>query len=109
MDEADALCREQGWQKSGHSAKTLVKHQDLRIVLIAMKRETLMPEHQTDGSISIHVLSGNLRIRVRRRTFDVPAGYILALDRSLPHDVEALEDSTFVLSVCASAAKRRAR
>ena len=78
-------------------------------MLIAMKRGTLMKKHQTGGSISIQVLSGMLRIHAVQRTFDVPAGGLLALDRALAHDVEALEDSTCVLSVCSDPLKRRAR
>jgi quercetin dioxygenase-like cupin family protein len=109
VDEANALRHEQGWQNTGHSAKTLVKHQDLRIILIAMQQGTVMKEHQTSGSISIQVLAGQLRVHVGQRTFDIPAGRLLALDRALAHDVEALEDSTCVLSVCADPLKRRAR
>ncbi len=108
-DQADALRREEGWQKSGHSAKTLVKHRDLRTVLIAMKQGTLMAKHQTGGSISIAVLSGHLRIHVGRQTLDAPAGSLVALERALPHDVEAREDSTCVLAVSAPPSKRRTR
>ena len=92
---------EEGWRKSGHSAKSLAKHRDMTIVLIAMKRDTRMKEHQTDGAVSIHVLAGRIAVHVGTKTIDAPIGSLLALDRGLPHDVEALDDSTFVLSVCA--------
>lgn len=91
---------EAGWRKTGHSAKTLVKHHDLRIVLIAMKRDTQIKEHKTDGAISIQVMTGRLQLHVGARTIEVPTGSLFALDRALSHDVEALEDSVFVLSVC---------
>jgi hypothetical protein len=38
-------------------------------------------------------------MRALGRTFDLPAGSLLALDRGLPHDVEALEDSAFLLTI----------
>lgn len=100
-EEADALRIEEGWRKTGHSAKSLAKHRDMRIVLIAMKRDTRMKEHQTDGAVSIHVLAGRIAVHVGAKTVDVPMGSLLALDRGLPHDVVALDDSTFVLSVSA--------
>jgi quercetin dioxygenase-like cupin family protein len=100
-EEADALRLEEGWRNSGHSAKSLAKHQDMTIVLIAMKRDTRIKEHQTDGAVSIQVLTGHIAVHVGTKTIDVPLGSLLALDRGLPHDVEALDDSTFLLSVCA--------
>ncbi len=99
--EADALRLEEGWRNSGHSAKSLAKHGDRTIVLIAIKRETRIKEHQTDGAVSIHVLAGHIAVHVGTKTIDAPIGSLIAFDRGVPHDVEALEDSTFVLSVCA--------
>ena len=98
-EEIDALQHEDGWRKTGHSAKTLVKHHDFRIVLIAMKRGTRLEEHKTEGAISIQPIQGQLQLRVGAQTMEVTVGSLLALDRGLSHDVEALVDSAFVLSV----------
>lgn len=106
MEETEALRREHGWRDNGHSAKTLVKHHDQRIVLIAMKRGARMMQHRTAGAVSIHVLSGLLRVTVREKVIEVAGGGLLALDRSVPHDVEAIEDSGLVLSVCSTRRKR---
>jgi quercetin dioxygenase-like cupin family protein len=97
--EADALRQEQGWSKTGHSAKTLVKHHDLRTVLIAMKKGTRMSEHQAAGATSIQLLEGRLALHIGSETLDVRAGNLVALDRELSHDVEAVEDAAFILSV----------
>lgn len=97
--ETDALRREHGWRDSGHSAKTLVKHHEQRIVLIAMKAGTRLTKHRAAGAVSIQVLSGRLEIRVGATTMDVAAGHLLALDRALSHDVHALEDTNLLLSI----------
>ena len=34
-----------------------------------------------------------------QRTFDLPLGALLALDHGWPHDVEAIEDSAFLLTL----------
>ena len=104
--ETEALRQEHGWRDSGHSAKTLVKHQDQRIVLIAMKAGTRMMKHEAPGAISIQVLSGRLRVHAGRATFELPSASLLALDRALPHDVEATEDSSLVLTLCSKVPKR---
>jgi quercetin dioxygenase-like cupin family protein len=96
--EREQLHRETAWQ-SGQNAKTLVKFDDLRIVLMALKARSRIPGHQTEGRISIHTVAGHIQVRVQGRTFDLPAGRLLALDRRLPHDVEALEDSAFLLTI----------
>jgi quercetin dioxygenase-like cupin family protein len=96
--ELQQLRREPEWT-SGHNSKTLVKHDSLRVVLISLKARARIPEHQTEGRISIQTIQGYIRVRSTERTFDLPTGTLLALDQGLRHDVEALEDSAFLLSI----------
>lgn len=97
-NELEQLHREPGWQ-SGQNAKTLVKYDDLRVVLMALKAHARIPEHHTDGRISIHVVAGHIQVRAEGRTFDLPVGSLLTLDQGLPHDVDALVDSAFLLTI----------
>jgi quercetin dioxygenase-like cupin family protein len=96
--ELEQLRREAAWQ-SGQNAKTLAKFDDLRIVLMALRARSRIPGHQTEGRISIHAVAGHIQVRAQGRTFDLPSGRLLALDRRLPHDVEAVEDSAFLLTI----------
>lgn len=96
--ELEQLHREPGWQ-SGQNAKTFVQYDDLRIVLIALKASARIPGHHTKGRISIHTVTGHIRVHAEGRTFDLSAGALLALDRGLTHDVEALVDSAFLLTI----------
>src|ERR1700674_2403525 len=98
--ELDQLHRDDSWlQPTGRSSKTLVKHPDLRIVLIAMRANTRMHEHTAAGRISVHSLNGHIRLHLPERVVDLPAGRLLALDQCVPHDVEAAEDSAFLLTL----------
>jgi quercetin dioxygenase-like cupin family protein len=92
------LHREDAWT-SGRNSKTIVKHPDLRLVLTIMKANTSIHEHSAAGSISVQTISGHIRMHVQGREFDLPAGHLPALDAAVPHDVEALEDSAFLLTV----------
>ena len=96
--EVEQLHSEPEWN-SGQNAKTLVKYDDLRIVLMVLKAQARVPDHKADGRISIQTLRGHIRMRALGRTFDLPAGSLLSLDRGLTHDVEALEDSALLLTV----------
>jgi quercetin dioxygenase-like cupin family protein len=98
--ELDQLHRDESWlHPTGRSSKTLVKYPDLRIVLIAMKANTRMHEHTAAGRISVHSLSGHIRLHLPEKVVDLPVGHLLALDQCVPHDVEASEDSAFLLTL----------
>jgi len=97
--ETEQLRQEDAWTTRLRNAKTLVKYPDLRIVLIAMKSGTRMEGHKADGSISIQALAGKLRLHLPDQAVEIPAGRLLTLQRALPHDVDALEDSSFLLTI----------
>jgi quercetin dioxygenase-like cupin family protein len=96
--ELEQLHRDAGWQ-SGQNAKTLVKYGGLRIVLIALKARSTIPEHHTEGHISIQTIVGHIQVRAQGRSFELRSGGLLALDQGLPHDVEAVEESAFLLTI----------
>jgi quercetin dioxygenase-like cupin family protein len=96
--EMEQLRAEGRWQ-SGHTAKTLVKYPDLRLVLITMKAGGRMDKHRADGRISVHSLDGKIRFNTAERSVELAAGQILTLERGIPHDVEAIADSAFLLTI----------
>lgn len=96
--ELEQLRGEPDWM-TGHNAKTLVKYDDLRIVLIGLNTHAKLPQHQTKGRISIQTVAGHVLVRADGRTFDLPLGGLITLDKNLPHDVEALEESACLLTI----------
>jgi hypothetical protein len=38
-------------------------------------------------------------MRVQEKVFDLTARHLLALDRAIPHDAKALEDSAFLFTI----------
>ena len=96
--EITALRAEPDWQ-GDHNAKTLVKRDDLRVVLIALNANGRMDRHQAPGPITIHALEGRLRVQVEQRKSELGPGQVLFVDAALPHDVEALEQSAFLLTI----------
>ena len=96
--EVDRLHRETTW-KTGRNARTLVKYDDFRVVLTALQANMRIPEHTTDGRISVHMLSGHIRLNASGRTFDLLPGSLVALDRGIRHSMDVLEESAFLLTV----------
>jgi quercetin dioxygenase-like cupin family protein len=96
--EIEGLRREQAWQ-TGISRKSLVRYPDFRISLIAIKTSMRIEEHQNQGRISVQTVAGHIQMHALGKVFDLPRGKVLVLDRAVRHDVEALEDSAFLLTV----------
>ena len=99
--ELEKLKDAPSWQReSGRSSETLVKYGEFRIVLVRMKPGSYMSHHKAEGPISIHSLQGKIRVHLPEdRMEDLKPGDLLTLDRSLENDVEALEESAFLLTI----------
>jgi quercetin dioxygenase-like cupin family protein len=100
-DELEKLKKAPSWEReSGRSSETLVKYEEFRIVLVRMKMGSYMSHHRAEGPISIHALKGKIRVHLPGdRMEDLTPGDLLTLQRCLEHDVEALEESAFLLTI----------
>lgn len=97
--EAAALRKEGPWLQHGRNALTLAKYADLRIVYMLMKAGTRLPQHHATGRISVQTVTGHVRLHLSERTVELPAGHLLALEQEVQHDVEAIEESTILLTL----------
>lgn len=91
------------------ASKTLVKYPDLRIALTVMRAGARIEEHKAVGRISVQTVTGHIRMQVPGKLVDLPAGRILALDRAVPHDVEAVEESAYLLTMAVPEAAEGAK
>ena len=96
--EIRRLESEQPWQAE-HTANTIVKYPDLRIILVALKAGGKLLEHRTAGRISIQTLSGLIEVHTPDRVIQMPVGHLITLDHDLVHDVVAIGDSVFLLTI----------
>jgi quercetin dioxygenase-like cupin family protein len=83
----------------GNTARTLVKQDMFRIVLIAVKKGARIPEHKLDGECSVQLLSGHAYLDFQGDRRELRPGQILAIDTGIRHDVEALEDTCLLLTI----------
>jgi quercetin dioxygenase-like cupin family protein len=87
-----------------HRTKMLVKHPEFRIVLITMNSGSQWAEHKTNSRISMQPLQGHIRLFTPDGNVDLREGQLLTLDPGVPHSVEALEESAFLLTLSGSTA-----
>ena len=97
--ELEQLQAEHTWELSDRNAITLVKQGDLRLTLTRLKRGARMDEHRTDGFSCVQVLEGSLRVVVDGDPHELGVGEVIVMGRGVPHEVTALEDAAFLLTI----------
>ena len=81
------------------ASKTLLKTDDLRIVLTVLKKGARMPEHHADARLSIHILSGAVDFSVGEDLWELRANSLIPLEPSVAHTIEALESSALLMTM----------
>jgi quercetin dioxygenase-like cupin family protein len=98
---ACALLRaEPAYDHDGHTARTLAKYRDLRVVLVAMKAGARMTVHETAERLALQVLAGRIRVWLRAgRNEEASEGTFLALDTERAEAIECMDECAFTLTV----------
>lgn len=89
----------EAWKTRGHDAVTLVKYPDLRVVHLVMKAGARLDDHRIRGAMVVLLLTGAVRVQVAEDIVELRPQQALALERNLPHDVVALEDSSLFVTI----------
>jgi quercetin dioxygenase-like cupin family protein len=98
--EASELRAQHAWQLHGQSAKTLVKHEHFRVVLIALQAGRRCQEHRAEESVSVQAIQGRIHVHLASdETVEMSRGRVLALAPAVAHDFEAVEESTLLLTL----------
>lgn len=97
--EIDKLKKETAWINGDRNAITLQKNSNLRVVLISLHKGAKLHEHKVEGPITLFVLSGKMNFIAGEEKVVAETNELIVLDKATPHDVEALEDTTFILTI----------
>lgn len=96
--EVERLHQEYAWS-TGRNSRTLMTHDDFRVVLTALQAHARIVPNATEGRTSIHLITGHIRLHAAGQTIDLLPGRIVGLDRGRLHDIEAVEESAFLLTI----------
>jgi quercetin dioxygenase-like cupin family protein len=88
-----------GEDDSGRKTKMLVKYDEFRIALVAMRSGSQWSDHKTPARISVQVLRGQIRFTTPDNAFELASGDLLTLDPGVVHSVKADADSAFLLTL----------
>ena len=97
--EIERLKNEPAWLNGDRNAVTLQKDSNLRVVLIALHKGVTLHEHKVEGPITLFLLSGKINFFAGEEKISAESNDFIVLDKAIPHDVEALADATFILTI----------
>ncbi len=71
----------------------------LELIRSVLQAGKTVPEHKIDGELTMLCIEGRLAVHALGRRIELGAGELLFLDGGVPHAVEALENSSALLSL----------
>jgi quercetin dioxygenase-like cupin family protein len=99
LDEERRLAHDSAsLERSGRSARTLIKNGPLRITLVVLAPGGEIAEHTAPGPIAVQPLEGRLEFTVEGRIYDLTPGQILSAAGGVPHRVRSETGATFQLT-----------
>lgn len=86
-------------EQHGRSARTLVKEGLLRLTIIAMGAGGDMPEHRTNGPVSVYMLQGEAVFSAVGKDYRLRVGDVLVFAAGVDHAAKSENGCTFLLTV----------
>jgi quercetin dioxygenase-like cupin family protein len=97
---ASRLQGEPSSENRKHRQETLYHHGPLTVALFLFDQGASLPQHVAEGVVTVHVLQGRLKMAASGQVHDLPAGSLLVLAPGVQHDVQAIEATRMLLTVC---------
>lgn len=78
---------------------TLLKTSDMEVLRLVMPAGKTIAEHKAPGEITIQCLEGKIVFTSDGNAQELVAGELLYLNSAVPHAVEAIEDSSALVTI----------
>ena len=98
-DEVKRVLASGKWASVDRHAEPLIKGEGINVALVTLKNGARLDEHRTKAPITVQVIAGKIVLVAEGERTELNPGSMVALDREIPHAVEALSDSAFILTV----------
>ncbi len=98
-DEEERATNPDTLDRDGRSSRTLIKEGPLRVTVIVLGPGGGIPEHTSQGPITVQSLRGSVGVTVGDERHTVGPGELLAIDRGVPHALHSDGGCAFLLTV----------
>jgi quercetin dioxygenase-like cupin family protein len=95
------LRQDPAYGRSGRVGRTLAKEGPLRLTLVALDEGARVETHLAERPMTLQPLEGRLRYRVEDEVFELGVGEILFFGPGHAQDIEALEETSLLLTISA--------
>lgn len=89
-------------RSAGRNGRTLVKNGTLRVVLIGVAAGGRIPEHRSDGPITIQPIEGTIVLETASESITLGTGDLVSLDGRVEHAVSSTGGGVFLLTIAQS-------
>lgn len=91
--------QEDSWENGERNAITLLKSDNMRLVLIALRAGEIIDFRQSDNLISLQLLEGDSEFRTINKTVELKQGNLLTLHENIEHSLVAISETIFLLTI----------
>jgi len=77
--------------------KVLMDEPGYRMVLLSMRKDQRIPEHATQGMVTVQAILGHVTLYAGPFPDELYAGELICIGSGVPHRIEALEDSALLV------------
>jgi quercetin dioxygenase-like cupin family protein len=98
-EEITQLKEDPEWHERHRNAVTLAKESHLSVVLVVLEKGATLQEHSAPGAFTVVVLNGAIRFGANNQTRTVKRNGMVSMEKGIPHDVQALEESALLLTI----------
>ncbi len=86
-------------EQHGRSARTLIKEGPLRVTIIELAANGLLPAHSTNGPISIQLLEGEIMFEAAGKEYPLALRDLLVIAANVEHSARSMTGGSFLLTV----------
>lgn len=86
------------WKKGELNAMVLLKNPEKHIVLTLLRRGTEILSHQSNDSVSFHVIEGKLKFHSENEKVTIDQGMMLTLHENIKYKLKSNADTAFLLT-----------
>ncbi len=88
-----------GEELSDHKTSTLFKSEQIEVLRLVLPAGKVIAEHQAPGEITVQCLEGRVAFTAAGKRKELTTGRMLYLTAGEPHALEALEDSSVLVTL----------
>jgi quercetin dioxygenase-like cupin family protein len=85
--------------KHGRTSRTLVKEGPLRLAIVALAAGGDLPQHRTEGPVTIQLLEGAVVFEALGHTYSLSVGDSLVFAPGVAHSARSVSGGLFLLTV----------